>query len=51
MEGEPGLVRREGRAGFGLVGETEGELDTVRPVLKGLLETSFCCSSGFSGEA
>ena len=44
-------MRREGRAGFGLVGETDGEVGFVRPVRKGLLETSFCCSSGFSGEA
>ena len=34
------MVRREGRAGLGLGGETEGEPGLARPVLKGLLETS-----------
>ena len=37
---------------MGLLGDTGGELGLVRlGFLKGLLETSFCCSSGFSGEA
>ena len=37
---------------MGLVGETDGEWRGVRlGFLKGLLETSFACSSGFSGEA
>ena len=60
MVGEPGLVRRDGRAGLGLVGDTDGEWRGVRlgvvlvvvvAFLKGLLDTSLVCTSGFSGEA
>ena len=30
LVGEPGLVRRDGRAGLGLVGDTDGEWRGVR---------------------
>ena len=48
LEGEPGLLRREGSTGLGLAGILVGLvgegvlLPPICPFLKGLLETSLC---------